>query len=104
MKAGKWLLWLVLVDFSLLTLWAMWEVGYLGIWQAGFSSPGGMQILADLTVCCGLIALWIWNDAKQRGVNPWPWIVATIFVGSLSPLVYLLVRESGKVNANLAMS
>ena len=31
--------------------------------------------------------------AKAAGRNPWPWIAATLVVGSLSPLLYLLTRK-----------
>jgi len=74
----------------------MWKIGYMGIWQAGIESPGSLQILLDLAVCCLLICSWIKNDAQARGVNPYPWIVATFTSGSLAILVYLIVREYQK--------
>jgi hypothetical protein len=37
--------------------------------------------------------VWIWHDAKAQGRNPWPWIIATLAVGSFGPLVYLLTRK-----------
>jgi hypothetical protein len=32
-------------------------------------------------------------DARQTGMNPWPFIVVTIFMGSFGPLLYLAARE-----------
>lgn len=93
MSVRKILLWMLLIDFTLFTGWVLWEVGYLGIWQAGFDSPGGLQILIDLVIMCVLFLSWMIRDAKAKGVNPWPWCVATLFLGSIVPLTYLLVRE-----------
>ncbi len=96
MKNGtwkKWVLWIVLIDFAAFSSWVMWKVGYFGIWEAGFASPGALQILIDLVIAGGLICTWIVMDARKRGVNPWPWVVVTFMVGSLAPLAYLLWRE-----------
>lgn len=94
MNLKKVLLWLALIDFALFSTWVMWKVGYVGIWQAGLSSPGAQQVLVDLCIAAGLICLWIIQDARQRGNNPWPWVIGTLFLGSLAPLAYLIRRES----------
>jgi uncharacterized membrane protein len=94
MNAKKVLLWFVLIDFSLLTAWVIWQVGYFGIWQAGLGSPGAIQVLVDLGISVTLVAVWMIGDARSRGVSAWPWVVATLFVGSLAPLAYLIRRET----------
>lgn len=93
MTLRKLLLWVLFVDFFIFSTWVMWDIGYLGIWQAGMVSSGSWQILMDLAIACVLISSWIKGDAEQRGINPWPWIVATLFAGTLAPLMYLIVRE-----------
>lgn len=93
MTLRKILLWAVFVDFTVFSIWVLAEVGYFGIWQAGISSPGAMQLLFDLVVCCLLIVLWLKKDAEQLGMNPYPWIVSILLTGSLAILLYLLVRE-----------
>lgn len=93
MSIKKALLWIVLLDFAAFSGWVMWEIGYLGIWQAGMSSPGAIQILIDLVILGGLFCTWMIKDARKRQVNPWPWVVSTFALGSLVPLTYLLVRE-----------
>lgn len=92
MKPSKTLLTLILLLFSALSFWAIAQVGYLGIWRAGVASPGALQILGDLTVCIGLLVHWMVGDARRRGLNPWPWVVATVLGGSLVLLVYLVGR------------
>lgn len=87
------LLLFVLLDFALLSLYAMTQVGYLGIWQAGLSSWGGAQILADLIIAGALICLWMVGDARRHGLRPWPYIIITLVGGSFGPLLYLLRRE-----------
>lgn len=84
---------LVLLDFAALTAWAMYEVGYLGIFAAGLSGPGAMQIMADLLILGGLACIWMIADARARGANPWPYVLITLCGGSFGPLLYLLVRE-----------
>lgn len=84
-----------LVLFGILSAEALWQHGYLGIWHAGFESLAAMQVLADLVIASLLIMVWIWHDAKARGRNAWPWLAATVVLGSFAPLVYLLTRKPG---------
>ena len=37
----------LLVPFSLLSTYAMWEVGYIGIFTSSFSNWGTVQVLCD---------------------------------------------------------
>lgn len=92
----KTLLWLVLMTFGLFSTYAMWQVGYFGIWEAGFASVGALQILLDLTIACCLVASWMIADARARGVVIWPWLLAVLAIGSIALLAYLLVREYRK--------
>lgn len=87
------LLGFVLFDFALLSVYAMYQVGYVGIWQAGLASWGAIQLLVDLVILGGLAALWIIGDARRGGLNPWPYVLLTLTGGSFGPLVYLLRRE-----------
>lgn len=89
----KTLLWAVLLAFGLFTTRVVLDVGYIGLWASAFQSGASLQILLDLCICCGLISLWVISDARQRGVSPWPWLVAIVFMGSIAVLGYLLTRE-----------
>jgi hypothetical protein len=84
---------LILGGFSALSLYAMYEVGYFGIWQAGLANAGALQILADLVIACLLIIFWMVRDAREHGLNPWPFVLITLAGGSFGPLFYLLRRE-----------
>jgi hypothetical protein len=44
-------------------------------------------------IVCTLAIFWMLRDAARCGRNPWPYVVATLFLGSFGPLFYLLVGE-----------
>lgn len=92
-KAG---LWFLLISFGVFSSWVMWQIGYTGIWKAGITSSGSLQILLDLAICCLIICSWINTDARARNISPYPWIAAILSTGSLAILAYLIVREYQK--------
>lgn len=83
----------VLVLFGALTAMALYQHGYWGIIAPHFQSTGAGQVFADLVIALVLVLIWIWRDARTTGRNPWPWVVATLALGSFGPLVYLLTRQ-----------
>lgn len=87
---------LTLIPFGVLSGLALWHHGYWGILEPHFQSFGEGQVLADLVIALVLAMVWIWQDAKTAGRSPWPWIVATLALGSFGPLVYLLTRNTDR--------
>lgn len=85
------LLLLVLAAFGAYSTYAMLQVGYLGIWQAGMANPGALQVLLDLCVMASLVSLWMYTDARRASRNPWPYLLLTMVGGSFGPLLYLAV-------------
>ncbi|KZX76386.1 hypothetical protein A3715_12845 [Oleiphilus sp. HI0009] len=86
-------LWITLTSFSVFSIWVMLQVGYFGVWEAGFVSSGSLQILLDLVIGCFLICSWMISDAKARGINPMPWVIAVCTTGTIAALAYLLAPE-----------
>ena len=84
---------LALVPFTLLTGYAVTEVGYIGIFDYHRHSPAGWQVITDLVIALLLILAWLFQDARTCGRNPWPWLMLTLLVGSLGPLLYLATRQ-----------
>ncbi len=80
--------------FGALSAVALWQVGYWGLVAPHFKSFGASQVLADLVIALTLAMVWMWHDAKANGRKVWPWIIATLVLGSFGPLVYLLTRKS----------
>jgi hypothetical protein len=83
----------VLALFVPFTIWCALTGGTLAEILAAFgANPWTMQVSGDLVLALSLVCAWIWQDARSRGANPIPWLVATACTGSIAPLVYLLLR------------
>lgn len=80
----------ILLPFALYSTYAVYEIGYLGIFTSHFHTAG-FQVLADLVIACTLAMVWMWRDAAATGRNVWPYILATLTLGSFGPLSYLLL-------------
>jgi Terpene cyclase DEP1 len=94
MPSHKIILAIVLLAFGIQGLYVLGQVGYWGIWINNLNHPAGQQVFADLLISLGLVMVWMWHDAKATGRNVWPWLVATLALGSFGPLIYLLTRKS----------
>ncbi len=83
----------VIGGFSLLTAFALLDVGYFGIFKPHLLSWGGAQVFVDLVIALMLACIWMVNDARERGMSAWPFIAITLLAGSFGPLLYLVARE-----------
>lgn len=83
----------VLLAFGALTAAAVWQHGYLGIFLLPLQTLAGTQVLVDLVIALVLVLVWLVQDARAQGRNPWLWVAATLALGSFGPLVYLLTRR-----------
>ena len=88
------LLIVTLALFGALTAAALWQHSYWGILAPHFQTWGGAQVLVDLVIALTLVLCWLWQDARACGRNPWPWVAATLVLGSFGPLLYLLMRRA----------
>ncbi len=85
----------ILVPFTAWTTMLCFDQGYLGFVHLALREQWGLQMLLDLGIMVGLFSAWVIRDAKDRGIAPWPWIVAALFLGSPVALTYLIARELG---------
>jgi len=90
----------LLIPFSILSAYAVYQVGYIGIFDYQRHSPAGWQVIIDLIIACILLLMWLISDAKAKAVNPLPYVVITVFLGSFGPLIYLLIHGSGAPQSN----
>ncbi|MBY0279037.1 DUF2834 domain-containing protein, partial [Candidatus Binatia bacterium] len=91
---------IVLVDFAAFSTWVVVQYGYLGLFAQALASPATIQVLLDLVIALTMVSAWMWRDAKRHGINPLPFLVLTITLGSIGPLAYL-VRRLGRAEAVL---
>ena len=99
MKPIKTLCLAILVPFTALSLYAMMQVGYIGIFDYHRHSPAGWQVFTDLVIGMLLILIWMTRDAKRRGRNVWPYVALTVAAGSFGPLLYLLLARDEPASA-----
>ena len=88
----------VLADFVGLTGLTVYNYGYVGTFEAVFSSLVGVLLMTDLVIALSLFLVWMSRDAKQFDISPLPYVVLTFALGSVGPLLYLIRRE-GRVAA-----
>ncbi len=79
----------ILILFTPLTVYAVLDAGYIGLFTYQLASPAGWQVLMDLVIALLLVLTWLIPEARAAGRNPWPWVVVTLLTGSFGPLLYL---------------
>ncbi len=96
MSRRKTLILILLIPFSILSIYAVTQVGYWGIFDYHRHSPAGWQVFTDLVLALVLVASWMIVDARRSGRNVWPYIFMTLTLGSFGPLMYLLLAPSNR--------
>lgn len=105
MSGKKILLFLVLADFVAVMLWGASHVGLLGLYVGMVASPASIVGTTDLAIALGLISVWLFKDARAHGVSPLPYLILTVALGSVGPLLYLLRRpETATAEARVRLA
>jgi hypothetical protein len=86
-------LWVVLADFAALSAYAVWQYGVVGLFAAAFANVATATVFVDLVIALSLVMLWMIGDARQRRTTVLPYLVTTLALGSIGPLLYLIRRE-----------
>jgi hypothetical protein len=82
----------VFVDFAALTAYAIAHYVFVGIFEQAVANAASLQLFADLAIALSLVMVWMWQDARQRGISPLPYMLLTCALGSFGPLLYLIRR------------
>lgn len=90
---------MLLIPFSLLTGYALFQVGYQGIFWHLIGSPAGWQILADLSIALIMPLTVMAIDSRATGRTLWPWVVITLLAGSFGPLLYFSFSSKERMMA-----
>ena len=84
----------VTAAFSAFTLWVLAQTGLAGFYLQLFGSWAGVQVFVDIVLALVLVLAWMWRDATASGRRFWPYAVVTLALGSIGPLLYLLLMPS----------
>ena len=95
---------LALVAFVGLEAWAVREHGYVGVFTAVLANSATTVAFVDLCIALGLVALWMGLDARERGISVVPYLLITLALGSVGPLLYLIRRERTAPGRALGMA
>ena len=83
----------VLIPFTVYSLWVVAGFGYTGFLALAAREPWAMQMLLDLAIACSFGVGWMFGDAKKRNLpRPYPFLVATLLLGSIGLLGYVIYR------------
>ena len=85
---------LVLLDFAGLSAYAVYRYGYVGVFEQLLANVATATLFVDAVIALSLITLWMWGDARERGLSLLPYLLLTLTFGSVGPLLYLIRREA----------
>ena len=102
MTKKQWVIAFVLADFVALNAYVLIQYGYMAAMREVVSTVPGILVLVDLTIALTMVGIWMWNDAKRRGVAVVPYLVVGLIFGSVGPLLYLLRTSGNSVPAEAA--
>jgi cytochrome bd-type quinol oxidase subunit 2 len=83
---------IVLVGFAALNGYCFYTFGTEGFLRAALANAATAAVFIDLVVALTMVAVWMVHDAAQRGATVLPYLLLTLFVGSMGPLIYLMGR------------
>jgi hypothetical protein len=72
--------------------YAVYLYGYIGFFRMVLANFAGFAASLDLAVALVLILVWMGDDARERKVSAIPYILMTLALGSVGPLLYLIRR------------
>ena len=83
---------IVLVGFAGLNAYCFYTFGTAGFVHAALANAATVAVFIDLVIALTMVAVWMARDAAQRGATVLPYLLLTLFMGSIGPLIYLIGR------------
>jgi hypothetical protein len=83
---------IVLMAFADLNAYVVWQYGYMGFWELATANAATIAVMVDLTIALGFVTVWMWRDARRRGIALAPYLALTALLGSIGPLLYVVVH------------
>ncbi len=82
----------ILAAFTVYSLWVVAGHGYTGFLTLAMREDWAMQLLLDLVLACSFGVGWMVHDARKHSITTWPFVVTTLFLGSIGLLGYVVWR------------
>lgn len=80
----------VLIPFTLFTDYAILQINSLSeLWLAFTAHAMVEQVALDFLISFAVVCLWVWQDAKSKGVRPLPYMILMVCTGSIGLLFYM---------------
>lgn len=80
------------IPFLLFSNWVALTEGYLAIFAVAGANAPSAQVFGDLFISLSLLLTFIAKDCRERGAVFWPWVPATLALGSIAPMGYFAWR------------
>jgi hypothetical protein len=84
--------------------YAIYLYGYIGFFQKVLANFAGFTAFLDLAIALVLILVWMGDDARERKVSAIPYILITLALGSVGPLLYLIRRFDDRTEASASIA
>ena len=78
--------------------YSVYLYGFIGFFRIVLANFAGVTAFVDLLIALVLIIVWMGEDARQRNVSAIPYLVITIALGSIGPLLYLIRRFADRTD------
>lgn len=84
--------------------YSVYLYGYVGFFRMVLANFAGLTAFVDLLIALVLIIVWIGDDARERNVSAIPYLILTIALGSIGPLLYLIRRFGDRTDRAAAIA
>jgi hypothetical protein len=84
--------------------YSIYLYGYVGFFRVILSNFSGFTALVDLVIALVLILAWMADDVRARNTSAVPYVILTITLGSVGPLLYLIRRFRNQTERSASMA
>lgn len=84
--------------------YSIYLYGYIGFFRVILANFGGFTAFLDLAIALVLILVWMGDDARARNISTMPYVILTLALGSVGPLLYLIRRFGNQSESNATMA
>ena len=84
--------------------YSVYLYGFVGFFRVVLANFAGVTAFVDLLIALVLIIVWMGDDARERNVSALPYLIFTIALGSIGPLLYLIRRFGDRTDRAAAVT